>query len=1403
MAFRGCGLVWFLVGALVSLAGEVVSSAQYHAASLNRSSFPAGFIFGTASAAYQYEGAVKEGGRGPSIWDTFAHKHPEKIKDRSNGDIAIDFYHRYKEDVRIMKDMGTNAFRLSISWTRILPRIEPFVTLFHWDSPQTLEDDYNGFLSSNIVADYRNYVDVCFREFGDRVKHWITFNEPTIFCNGYLLGSLAPGRCSSWVGNCSTGNSATEPYIVGHHLLLAHAAAVKLYREKYKASQKGNVGITLTTRWYIPLSSSKSDLAAVQRTLDFSYGWFIDPITRGDYPSSMRSLVGRRLPKFSKEQSEMLKGSFDFIGINYYSTYYAADAPPSNDVRSSYLTDARSNTTGVPDINNKTLPLHEALEDNMRLNYHRGHLSWLHTAIREGVDVRGYFAWSFMDNFEWADGYTVRFGINYVDYQDGLKRYPKKSAIWFKKFLKGESSITVPHVNVGCPYLGQWQAAYGDVVDRNRSTYGEVVSSGQNKSASLNRSSFPAGFIFGTASAAYQYEGSVASCFKHSMKVRSKKVAEAQASGTLLLTNTQEDVRIMKEMGMDAYRFSISWSRILPNGRLSGGVDKEGIKYYNNLIDELISNGIKPFVTLFHWDSPQKLEDDYNGFLSYNIVTDFRDYADICFREFGDRVKHWITLNEPSSFCIGYTSGTFAPGRCSSWVGNCSTGNSATEPYIVAHHQLLAHAAAVKIYREKYKASQKGVVGITLATAWYIPYSSSKSDHDAAKRAFDFANGWFIDPITRGDYPSSMRSLIGKRLPKFSKEQSVMLKGSFDFLGLNYYTSNYAANAPQSRNVHPSSLTDARTNITALRNGVLIGPQAASSWLHVYPKGIRDLLRYTKKRYDNPIIYITENGVSEFNNRTLPLHQQLEDNMRIDYYRDHLSWLHTAIREGVDVKGYFAWSLLDNFEWADGYTVRFGINYVDYEDGEVVSSAQNKSASLNRSSFPAGFIFGTASAAYQYEGAVKEGGRGPSIWDTFTHKHPEKIKDRSNGDIAIDSYHRYKEDVRIMKEMGMDAYRFSISWTRILPNGGLSGGVNKEGIKYYNNLIDELISNDVCFGEFGDRVKHWITLNEPSSFCIGYTSDTSAPGRCSSWVGNCSTGNSATEPYIVAHHQLLAHAAAVKLYREKYKASQKGVVGITLATAWYIPYSSSKSDHDAAKRAFDFANGWFVDPITRGDYPSSMRSLVGKRLPKFSIEQSVMLKGSFDFLGLNYYTANYAANAPQSKNVHPSSLTDARTNNTALRNGVLIGPQAASSWLYVYPKGIRDLLLYVKKRYDNPIIYITENGKMVQMPLVPVSFYFLLSDNRVSEFNNRTLPLHKQLEDNMRIDYHRDHLSWLHTAIREGVDVKGYFAWSLMDNFEWSDGYTVRFGINYVDYEDGLKRYPKKSAIWFKKFLRG
>ncbi|KAL4198176.1 hypothetical protein AMTRI_Chr03g44600 [Amborella trichopoda] len=477
-------------------------------------------------------------------------------------------------------------------------------------------------------------------------------------------------------------------------------------------------------------------------------------------------------------------------------------------------------------------------------------------------------------------------------------------------------------------------------------------------------------------------------------------------------------------------------------------------------------------------------------------------------------------------------------------------------------------------------------------------------------------------------------------------------------------------------------------------------------------------------------------------------------------------------------------------------------------------------AAIHRSSFPKDFIFGTASASYQYEGGANEGRRGPSIWDVYTHEHPERIQDRSNGDVADDSYHRYKEDIKLMKDMGMDAYRFSISWSRVLPKGSLKGGVNEEGIAYYNNLINGLISKglkpfvtmfhwdlpqalddeyegflspkivadfadyaNLCFSEFGDRVKHWITLNEPWSYSDGgYGIGLLAPGRCSSWMANnCSKGNSGTEPYVVAHNLLHAHATAVKLYKEKYQESQKGVIGITLVSHWMLAHSLTNSNNAAAQRAIDFMFGWYMDPLTRGDYPISMKSLVRKRLPKFTKEESKLVKGSFDFIGLNYYTARYAASVPSNNGLPPTYDTDSRANLTTERNGVSIGPQAASAWLYVYPPGIKDLLVYIKERYNNPVIYITENG--------------------IDEFNNASLSLKEQLNDKMRIKYYSKHLAFVRSAIREGVNVKGYFAWSLLDNFEWVNGYTVRFGICYVDYKNGLKRYPKKSFHWFKKFL--
>ncbi|RDX61706.1 hypothetical protein CR513_60042, partial [Mucuna pruriens] len=411
----------------------------------------------------------------------------------------------------------------------------------------------------------------------------------------------------------------------------------------------------------------------------------------------------------------------------------------------------------------------------------------------------------------------------------------------------------------------------------------------------------------------------------------------------------------MKEMNLDAYRFSISWSRILPKGKLCGGINQEGIEYYNKLIDELLAKGLQPFVTLFHWDVPQALEDEYGGFLNHQIINDFQDYAELCFKKFGDRVKHWITLNEPLEFISGgYATGTTAPGRCS----ECACGDSGIEPYLVSHNLLLAHAKAVHVYREHYQfirlqyccqglrilviyitchskystqASQKGVIGITLDSRWFLPYSNCNClDQEAVQRALDFE---FMGPLTSGNYPQSMRSLVGSRLPHFSDQEAKLMSGSFDFLGLNYYTTKYAANKIKPLCSKPDLLTDSRVEFKiGHRNGTPIGPVAGSPWLYVYPKGIKDLLLYIKREYKNPLIYITENGVDEINDPTLSLEESLIDTWRIDYHYRHLFYVHSAIREGVNIKGYFAWSLLDDFEWSSGYTVRFGLHFVDYNN---------------------------------------------------------------------------------------------------------------------------------------------------------------------------------------------------------------------------------------------------------------------------------------------------------------------------------------------------------------------------------------------------------------------------------------------------------------------------------------
>ncbi|KAG4182560.1 hypothetical protein ERO13_A09G051600v2 [Gossypium hirsutum] len=453
----------------------------------------------------------------------------------------------------------------------------------------------------------------------------------------------------------------------------------------------------------------------------------------------------------------------------------------------------------------------------------------------------------------------------------------------------------------------------------------------------LSREAFPKGFLFGTAASAFQVEGmthgdgrgpSIWDVF-----IKTPGILRIVANnGTADVTVDQyhrykEDVDLMSKLNFDAYRFSISWTRIFPDG--TGKVNWKGVEYYNNLINYLLKRGITPYVNLNHYDFPEALEKKYMGWLSYQSVKDFAYFADFCFKTYGDRVKQWTTFNEPRVVAaLGYDNGFFAPGRCSKPYGNCTAGNSGTEPYIATHHLILAHAAAAQIYREEHQQKQKGRIGILLDFVWYEPLTRSKADRYAAQRAIDFHVGWFIHPLVYGEYPRTMQVIVGNRLPKFSKEEVKMVKGSFDFVGINQYTTYYIYDPHQSKPKVPGYQQDWNAGFAYAKRGVAIGPRAYSPWLYNVPWGLYKCLMYIKEKYGNPTVILSENGMDDPGNVTLA--QGLHDTTRMNYYKAYLTQLKKAVDNGANVIGYFAWSLLDNFEWRLGYTSRFGIVYVDY-----------------------------------------------------------------------------------------------------------------------------------------------------------------------------------------------------------------------------------------------------------------------------------------------------------------------------------------------------------------------------------------------------------------------------------------------------------------------------------------
>ncbi|KAJ3587305.1 hypothetical protein NHX12_010903 [Muraenolepis orangiensis] len=872
---------------------------------------------------------------------------------------------------------------------------------------------------------------------------------------------------------------------------------------------------------------------------------------------------------------------------------------------------------------------------------------------------------------------------------------------------------------------------------------------------SLLHDTFPPGFFWATGTSAFQTEGAWDRDGKgpsiwdiHTHFTDGGENADVASDS---YNRWEDDVEALEYLGVTAYSFSLSWSRLFPDGDARARPNTAAVEHYRRLVERLVERRIKPIVTLFHWDLPQELQRRYGGWKNESMVGLFEEYAAFCFRTFGKEVKHWLTMHNPYLVAVqGYGTGLHAPGE---------KGEDLSVPLMVAHNLIRAHAKAWHTYHTQFGPTQRGEVSLVLGSHWVIPQrgQATEANLELCQRSMESVLGWFANPIFGdGDYPASMKSQHGDLLPTFTPEEKAWVRKTADFFALSFGPNNL------------------RLSRSLIQYGQNLSPD------------LRSILHWIQLEYGDLRVLVAEAGwFSEVAVET-------EDTVAIYLMKRFINQVLQAIKiDGVQVFGYTAWSLVDGFEWNYGYSLRRGLFYIDFSQPNRTrvpkTTAQyyrrvisdngfpgDQSAQEIRGRFPCDFHWGVSDSTLQF--------MDPHLYswnltgDGGLHVVSEVwVKTR---EPQCSDYPAIQSHVKLFASTGATHYRFGLNWSLILPQGDLST-VNTEALRYYRCFLTKLREQNLeavitlyypthtapflglpeplhasggwlnestvdafqdyaalCYRELGSWVQYWITINEPN--------------RLVDVFSNVEQQHQAT------HHLLLAHAKAWRLYEREHAREQGALVSMALHADWAQPANPFLESHtEAAQRLLLFELGRFLDPILdtahlergeQGSFPREVKAYLEQRalvsglplspLPSFSESEQKLIKGTLGFIALNHFTTRLASPYPHAQSAQPNLQQQQRPTHGCL---LFSDPNWSSSGLgqALVPWGLREVLGWVKQRYGGALpVIVTASG--VDDPAL--------------------------VEDSLRKRYLS---SYLQEALKarqlDGVNLQGFYVWKLQD----------------------------------------